>query len=480
MSNSKKISVSLITLLVVAYVAGAVYFNKNSYPNTKVNGQEKKTMPIESLFDNNVDDEGVDVNGRDGKNLHFKMKDIDLKMILDEVPKVDQKVYAWPFQLLRKHDYEADYKVEYSQDKLDELVNKSDIMKDQVEPKDAFIEYDKENNSYHIVEDIKGDTIEASKVKDAIVSSLNNGDGEVNLEDLYENPKILADDSQLIDQLEKIKALTSKKLVFDFEDREYVLTGEDIFNVYDEVDGQFQLNRDKLREFVADVAAKTDTYATRRSFEATGIGTIEVEPGIYGWRMDVDTTTDNVKKMLEEGNEGKVDIVYDSDDYFNYTAVSRKKDDIGNTYIEVDLSRQTMWFYKNGELIVETPIVSGNGKLRRAATPTGVNKVRVKESPKMLRGNNEVTGEAYEVPVKYWINVGWTGSGIHDTFYRHQYGGSVYLTDGSSSCINTPIDAVEKIYKNVEYGTPVVIYESSTDYSPNEFEKQAINSARGQ
>lgn len=43
------------------------------------------------------------------------------------------------------------------------------------------------------------------------------------------------------------------------------------------------------------------------------------------------------------------------------TAMDRSSNDIGNTYIEVDLSRQKMWYYVDGELYVETDIVSGYG-----------------------------------------------------------------------------------------------------------------------
>ena len=40
------------------------------------------------------------------------------------------------------------------------------------------------------------------------------------------------------------------------------------------------------------------------------------------------------------------------------------KNDIGNTYIEVDMSNQKLYAYLEGELIVETDIVTGNMKNR--------------------------------------------------------------------------------------------------------------------
>ena len=59
--------------------------------------------------------------------------------------------------------------------------------------------------------------------------------------------------------------------------------------------------------------------------------------------------------------------------------------------------------------------------------------------------------------VKYWMKV-WNGIGIHDASWRSQFGGKIYLTNGSHGCINTPLDNVIKLYNRVEIGTPVVIY----------------------
>ncbi len=36
---------------------------------------------------------------------------------------------------------------------------------------------------------------------------------------------------------------------------------------------------------------------------------------------------------------------------------SMKEDDIGNTYIEIDLTRQHMWLYKEGKLLYKATYV---------------------------------------------------------------------------------------------------------------------------
>ena len=48
----------------------------------------------------------------------------------------------------------------------------------------------------------------------------------------------------------------------------------------------------------------------------------------------------------------------------------------------------------------------------------------------------------------------------HDaSHFRSYFGGDIYLTNGSHGCINTPTDQAEIIFRNVDKGYPVVVYE---------------------
>lgn len=484
-NNGKKLLWFFGIVIAVVYVGGAIFFSMNTFPNTTVNGVDKGLESKETMFEPSSDYENIKILGRDKLNFDINLKEIDFAQAVEGKPEHNQNPLLWPVEVFRDHKYDIKYKNSFNKAKLDKIIADSGVLDNQVKPENATIVYDKKNDEYIIKEEFLGNTISEDKLKKLIFDGINAGQEELNLEEHYENPKITSKDEKLAKELKAIKDITAKKYVFDFEDRKYTLTGEDLFNLYDETDKGLVLNKEKVSDYVAEIAKETDTYATKRTFNATGIGEITVEPGIYGWLMDVKETSNNLIAMIDKAQEGNVEIEYKSTEYFSYTAMSRKKDDIGNTYIEIDLSRQTLWYYENGELIVSTPVVTGmsttqdkNG-FRKAATPVGVNKVWVKESPSVLKGVNETTGEKYSLPIDYWIYMGWTGSGIHDTKDRPAYGGDVYHYNGSSSCINTPIKAMATLYDHVKYGTPVVIYESSTSYSPTEFEKQSYNRERG-
>ncbi len=160
------------------------------------------------------------------------------------------------------------------------------------------------------------------------------------------------------------------------------------------------------------------------------------------------------------------------------------------TYIKTDIASQSMIFVKDGELLISAPIVSG--KRGKFDTPRGTFQVQYKARNTQLKGEVTVKGEFEEVPlteaeraklieandgseegvpttkqvpkkeewdvtVNYWISFYGTSYGFHDATWRGYFGGSIYTYDGSHGCVNLPLWAAEKLYNNVEDGTPVYI-----------------------
>jgi len=136
------------------------------------------------------------------------------------------------------------------------------------------------------------------------------------------------------------------------------------------------------------------------------------------------------------------------------------KDDLGGTYIEISISKQKMWYYKNGKVVVTTSIVSGNESKKKYATPkNGCWVVYAKEKDYTITGPLNSDGEPeYQESSKYWIAFN-DEIGIYDkTRKNNKFGGTIYKKNGSYGSIQTPIKSMEKIYKEVEIGTPVIVY----------------------
>ena len=135
---------------------------------------------------------------------------------------------------------------------------------------------------------------------------------------------------------------------------------------------------------------------------------------------------------------------------YEQTALYRGSDDIGNTYIEIDYTKQHMWYYKDGALQMESDFVSGN-LARQNGSVDGVYKIVYKQR------NATLVGEGYSSPVSYFMPFAYN-IGIHDASWRDTFGGTIYKTSGSHGCINVPPAFAEQLFNAVDKGTPVVAY----------------------
>lgn len=122
------------------------------------------------------------------------------------------------------------------------------------------------------------------------------------------------------------------------------------------------------------------------------------------------------------------------------------------TFVLVDISDQTIWFYKNGKQKLKSDVVTGTKG--RTPTPTGTFKVR-----KKLRNINLV-GPSWNSHVSYWIAFKGSSYGLHDASWRtsKQFSNHrTYLNNGSHGCINLRYSTAASLYSMVKRGTPVIV-----------------------
>lgn len=218
--------------------------------------------------------------------------------------------------------------------------------------------------------------------------------------------------------------------------------GEFIFVRNEE--GTFNWDEEKVAEAIDRLAEVYNTYGKPRKFTATDGDEITLEKGNYGTELDKKA---EVKWLTEALAERKNETHMPS---YLREAYARGENDIGDTYIEINMTKQKLWFYQAGKVEIETPIVTGN-MMRRRATPEGVYYVYSKQKNRILRG------PGYASHVNYWMPVK-GGVGIHDALWRDEFGGEIYKKEGSHGCINLPLEAAEELYGMIEVGVPVVMY----------------------
>lgn len=464
MKKTFKIIFGLILILILSIYIGGLFFFTNRYmPRTYINGRDfglVKKSELKKTYEDLSRNFELEIISKD-KNLNDKITAKDFGYV-DSIgsESIDQTAFYWPVASLVPKHYKVDSDLKFDAEALDEKIKKLEpVMGQKDHSQDAKVIF--EDGEFKVQDEVHGNFIKMDEFKNSILSHFGDLKGELDLagENLYQEPKITKDSEYIKNQLASYKDVYKKKIIFDFDDRKEELTGQGIIAIYSKADnGTLALDEEKLKHFVERLAAKYDTYRTSRIFNSTGLGLMKVDGGIYGWLTDRKATREKIKEALAKEEPVTIKPAYRQD------AVSRKVDDVGKTYIEVDLARQKLWYYKDGALQLETNVVTGN-PTKGNGTPTGTDRIWSRERDRYL------TGETYRSKVSYWAPINWSGVGLHDASWRSNFGGNIYKSGGSHGCINIPVPVMKNLFPQTFTGMPVIVYNSAT---------QRVNNAGGQ
>lgn len=265
----------------------------------------------------------------------------------------------------------------------------------------------------------------------------------------------------------RLKAYDSMQITYTFGNETYDVDNETLkswISVDDDLN--VTVDEDKLKSFVNDLALKYNTRHLQRTFQTTGGSTVVFSDTLndYGYIIDQDAELAQLEADVKGMQSVTREPVYvKTNDWGNpYYYKRNGTDDLAGNYVEVDLTSQHLWFYKDGALVVESDIVSGNAA-KGLQTQTGVFPLAYKESPAVLSGTYAET-ESWKNEVQYWMPF-FEGEGLHDAEWRTSFGGDIYQTNGSHGCINLPTDVAKTIFDNISAGTPIVIYNEGQDAS---------------
>ncbi|MGO4940630.1 L,D-transpeptidase family protein [Fundicoccus sp. Sow4_D5] len=316
-------------------------------------------------------------------------------------------------------------------------------------PEDAKLRYS-ESQGYLIEAAQTGTQVDISSLKKQIIEAMVQQD-TVDVSRAYLQPTITADDPTLVSELEQIQALTSMEITLTLAGYEEVITPEMIYSwlLLDE-DGAYSFDEEMIYDYLGTLNDAYATYDDYRYFNSTLQGEIQLEPGTLGWSIDREVETQAILDDLEAGESvtrepAIVGIGYNG-----------SLDDIGSSYIEVDMTYQMMYVYIDGVAVISTPIVTGQIGTN---TVPGAYAVWNMETPSQLTGYNPRTEKEYVQPVDYWIAFDYTGQGVHDANWQPTFGGDAYLTNGSLGCINTPPEIMAQVFNYAYNGMPVLVFQ---------------------
>ena len=448
-----------------AYGGISYYFSNRFFEGTWINGidcSQKTAYEVEELMKEKLSEYSIEVSSRDVAAQTIKGEDIDYKyMSTGEILQLlrKQKPYEWVKGLYEQKSYTVDENVGYNKTLLQEQLKSLNCAQaeNQTEPENAYVAF--QNNAFVIVPETEGSKLnikEAYKVLNAAVEANESAIDFSNTPEVYVSAAVTKDDPELQAALEACNNYTKASITYTFGDQSTTLDGNTIKDwlQFDEKgqliwdDNSFQQH---VAEYVAQLAATYDTVGTEREFQATSGRTVYVSSSIYGWKIDQAAEAAQLSQEIQSGTQTTREPIYAQ------TANAYGVNDLGNTYIEVDLSEQHMYYYQDGADIFESDFVSGNMSYADRQTHAGIFTLYYKKSPDVLRGGQKGTANYYEQPVQYWMPFD-GGIGFHDANWRDDFGGDIYLTSGSHGCINLPPENAAVLYDLIQYDVPIVCF----------------------
>lgn len=448
-----------------AYAGVSYYYTNHFFEGTTINGinsSNKTAYEVEQEIASKMADYSIEIKARDQEAQTITGSDIDYRYISSgEILNLlkEQKPYEWVKGFFEKTTYTAKEETAFDKTKLENEVKSLNCAQkeNQVAPENAYVSFN--NSEFTIVPETAGSELKVKEAYQMISEAISSDDAEVDLgsnPDAYVTADITSDSADLQATVDAYNNFAKASITYTFGDETVTLDGNTIKDwlQFDEKgqliwdDNSFQQH---VAEYVAQLAATYDTVGTEREFQATSGRTVYVSSSIYGWKIDQAAEAAQLSQEIQSGTQTTREPIYAQ------TANAYGVNDLGNTYIEVDLSEQHMYYYQDGADIFESDFVSGNMSYADRQTHAGIFTLYYKKSPDVLRGGQKGTANYYEQPVQYWMPFD-GGIGFHDANWRDDFGGDIYLTSGSHGCINLPPENAAVLYDLIQYDVPIVCF----------------------
>jgi hypothetical protein len=443
----------LVASIVLIYLLVSIYFSNHFFFNTVINGVDvslKAYDDADGIIKSYAKDYKLQLIERDEEIEEIKGQEIGMQYNeKNSISKVyqNQNSFIWISSLLIEQKYYVDDLFVYNKGDLENKINGLNCLnKDIIEPQNVSFKYS--NGSYEVIKEVYGNKIYKVRFNEAIEIGVLKGETKLDLNEnhCYENPRYTLSSIKTLEAKNLLNKYVSAKITYIFGSENEILDGN-IINQWLSVDEDLDVVIDNkaVAGYVQGLSKKYDTAGVARKFKASTNKIVEVKGGFYGWKINRAAETKALLKNIKHGE------VIEKEPIYAQKALSRGEDDIGSTYVEINITRQHIWFYKEGKLIAQGAVVTGNPN-RGFSTTLGVYMLNYKEKGSTLRGPD------YEAEVTYWMP--FNGNiGIHDASWRYSFGREIYKRNGTHGCVNVPLYLAKKIFENIEAGTPVICYE---------------------
>lgn len=416
---NKRMMAAIVPGILIAVAAGYIYMGQQYrsvfFPNTIINGHDvsgKTVEQVKEMIQSGISGYVLTIRSRDGGNWRIVGEDIRIRSEYDgslEQILAKQNPLRWGFHYKNGTSDIISTMIVFDRERLEEELRNLDCMdeKKTEEPEDACLSDYIPGTGYEIVPEKPGTRLIYSRVLEGAMESIVNLCPVLDLEELdaYEKPEITKESPELIAKAAAWNRYAGVTVVYQFGDTTERLEGDILHTWLSENEyGNIILDEEQVAAYVKGLADKYNTAYKEKQLKTSYGPSVTISRGNYGWRINQTAETAALSEIIRSGTGQTREPIY------SQLAASHGSRDYGDTYVEINLTAQHLFFYKDGELLVESDFVSGN-EARGWSTPAGAYPLTYKQR------NATLKGEGYATPVSYWMPFN-GGIGMHDAGWR--------------------------------------------------------------
>lgn len=457
---------AIVAVLAVVYVAGVVFFSSHYLPNSTIGDEDislQNADSVASSLESKSKSYTMKVTG-EGLNFTVDATNSGVNIDADTVAKDAlnaTSAWAWPVEVFQQHDLSDLLAYAYDESALGKQVKAAvdKVNQNATDPTDATIAYDSATGAFTVQKEKAGTKLDYDAVMKTVTDAVMKMNESVTIgSDCLVQPKVTSTDSRLATAATAANSFLKASLTLTLDGTQVATVDAAQIAKWVTLDSDENptLDESAVKTWVQDLAGKLDTTGGTRTLTTGNGGTYTVSGGDYGWTIDQDSLYTQIVDAVKQGTSGTLAIPCTSE----ANAYSATGSDIGDRYVDVNLTTQHAVMYVNGTAVWEADVVTGKPDGEHD-TPTGVYYLKNKESPSTLIGQmvSGTNTPEYTTKVSYWMPFVGNYIGFHDATWQSAFGGTRYMDGyGSHGCVNLSLDTAGALYNVIQVGDPVIVH----------------------
>lgn len=419
------ISITVIFfVLFFAYIFGYVSYKSDTFGNVYINGISIKNTTVSSAsskIKKGINSSSLKLIYKNGNSDTILYKQTGGKIDNDKLAKAiarineesnkDNSRALWFIKKIQKKEYNVNF-VNFDETRLINHLNSIENVKDAISDIPSSQKLIYKNGKWTTSAQKKSSHVNFNKLIDEIETAFQFGKSNVNIKNM------ITDITEDNTNIEAKKDIANKYCNATIKYRNDISITPQLLVNWIETDSSNtptmsdEMLKNNVKQFlIENVIKEYSTIGSERAITLSSGKTINVKGGNFGDTVDISKEADKVVKLIKKHSDRSRTPIMTGDE----TRIkSADNTGIGNTYLEIDLSKNKLNYIKNGKSFLSFDILTGGKDVSNewtlsntsSKTPTGVYTIKNKSKDFTVKQLLSDKGKYfYTNKVNYYLSI---------------------------------------------------------------------------